>query len=865
MKTPILTCALLLSYFVAHAEGTPQMRPTYNDGGYLYILDPTNSNDFAAYGATDERRLYFRVASTNERVYIGFGRYKTVNMGNNADIWGGAPPTTNEPLPLPDAAPGTRREVRFRILAPDNSIALPEQNVPVSGQGFIGDESLAAYNRCVAGPAQLVGAGGYYAIEFTPTMTGDYRIEFETYQIGTSNVITPRKAMFQLFDITVATGQGGYTVTGFDATTGQVTSASGSATATAIPGRVWSRAWSLSTGNGNVAYNGRLYPISNDGVVTEINFNGMRPFGFVVSCNRDGINTSPSTPSSNWITNRRSRRNVNATATAPHLPLYRIFLQNPDENHFPSGTIGCLHGANVTQCSQNKPYCINVTAQAQGEVEVIIDLHPSTPDGIYTPGTADVRITEEFNTAGPPQTKCLEWDGKDGLGNIVPSGNIQIIVNFQAGRTNLPIWDIENHQNGFLVRLVRPMTNACGDPVTPPKLYWHDIDPLTDTALPGTAIDGLTNLTGCTPASPLPSYPTLITPGSIIGCHRFTGRGQDNNASENINTWWYVAEQKVIIPYYNDLSTFEVVGSDNGNCLSNRHYLDVKVKYSDAKFSLSNLLFTITPTSPGFELVHYNAPYPPLIPNAPAGHPQGPIVVNNVLISGTPAKREVTLRYRINTDVNTISYNFQVSTGSCGTPLSPTFNINCELLPVELAYFSGVNQGNVNLLRWTTVWETNNKGFFIERSADGKLFYDVGFVAGAGNHKGALNYQYADKLERLQTYYYRLRQEDFDGTKSYSKIIALTPSEGIAGEVEIYQESTGGSIYVRSRLEQASKMQLQIYNIAGAKIAELPVELPAGNAAQTLQLPFAVKGVYLARLFHRGLPVAQQKLLFLQE
>jgi len=135
--------------------------------------------------------------------------------------------------------------LRFRIVDPNGLVVLAEQPVPVSGVGFIGDQSLAAYNRCVAGPAQLVGAAGYNALVFTPAMTGDFRIEFENYVISTNTVsgAGDRKTLLQLFDLTVATGVGGFTVTGFNATTGQVTAVTGSATATAIPGRLWSRAW----------------------------------------------------------------------------------------------------------------------------------------------------------------------------------------------------------------------------------------------------------------------------------------------------------------------------------------------------------------------------------------------------------------------------------------------------------------------------------------------------------------------------------------------------------------------------------------------------------------------------------------------
>ncbi|WP_448519243.1 T9SS type A sorting domain-containing protein [Rhodoflexus sp.] len=829
------------------------MRPTYADGGFLHLLDPNTTNNFAAYGATDERRIYFRIRNTNERVYIGFGRYKTTNMGNNANI---SPP--NEALPLPAAANAPARELRFRILDPTGAVVLPEQAVPVSGVGFIGEENLAAYNRCVAGPAQLVGAGGYHALMFTPNMTGDFRIEFETYDIATNTVVAPagaRKALLQLFDLTVATGVGGFTVTqtGGDVNTGVVTSVAGGVTATAIPGRLWSRAWCWNTGDGNVPYNGRAYPYSDDGVVTEINFNGMRPFGFVVSCNRDGIATLPAAPANNFIVNRRSRWGLNAPV-ALHSPLYRIFLQDPDVNEFPNGTIGCLFTASVVQCDQNSPYCINVVAQANGEVEVIIDLHPSIPDGVFTPGTRDVRLTTQFNAPGAPETKCVAWDGLDGLGVQVPDGDISIIVNFQAGRTNLPIYDIEDHPNGFVVRLVRPLTNACGNPVAPPRLYWDDTNGTLNMPT-GTALDGHINLAGCTSSPVPPAYPAPI-PAGTIGCHRFTGRGANGN-SETINTWWYVAEDKITIPFFNDNSLFDISGLFPGAdpCVfTNGEFMDVNIVYSDAKFSLPALSFTITPTLPNYSFANPITDTP-VVANAAANAPNGPQVVGNILLGGTPAKRQVTLRYKVVTSgtLNDMGYNFTVSTNACGSAQSSTASILCsELMPVELADFRGVNKGRVNLISWTTASERDNKGFGLERSPDGVVFREIAFIAGAGNSNRLQRYGYEDVLEVPQTFYYRLRQVDYDGTASYSKMIAITVNATDTRLTEIYHDGSSAEIAIRTNFDKPDNAFVTIYSLTGAVVSHQSLEIPIGNHIQRLALPRAAKGVYVVEVRTSG-------------
>ncbi|MDW8206112.1 MAG: hypothetical protein RMJ87_13875, partial [Cytophagales bacterium] len=164
-----------------------------------------------------------------------------------------------------------------------------------------------------------------------------------------------------------------------------------------------------------------------------------------------------------------------------------------------------------------------------------------------------------------------------------------------------------------------------------------------------------------------------------------------------------------------------------------------------------------------------------------------------------------------------------------------------------------------------TAWELNNKGFFIERSEDGIHFHRIGFVQAAGNGNLLTYYQYVDELERIQTYYYRLRQEDYDQSFTYSKVIAIAPSDEITGSVELYQEGAQGSIYLRTHLEQPAALQVELYNVAGAKVGSLIIEVPAGSYVQLLHVPVSAKGLYVAQVLHKKVPVARQKILFVNE
>jgi hypothetical protein len=94
-------------------------------------------------------------------------------------------------------------------------------------------------------------------------------------------------------------------------------------------------------------------------------------------------------------------------------------------------------------------------------------------------------------------------------------------------------------------------------------------------------------------------------------------------------------------------------------------------------------------------------------------------------------------------------------------------------LPIGLQSFTVQAQNSTALLQWTTATETGNKGFYVERSADGAAWTDLTFVnsaASGGNSSAEINYQYTDNNPLAGYNYYRLKQVDLTGAASYSAV-----------------------------------------------------------------------------------------------
>lgn len=105
-------------------------------------------------------------------------------------------------------------------------------------------------------------------------------------------------------------------------------------------------------------------------------------------------------------------------------------------------------------------------------------------------------------------------------------------------------------------------------------------------------------------------------------------------------------------------------------------------------------------------------------------------------------------------------------------------------LPVELLTFTGKPTTEGIALNWATASEKNNDYFAIERSLDGKHFERIGKIPGKGTTSNLQEYKYLDAKPTAALLYYRLKQVDFDGKATNSKIIMIkttdSPTEALA-------------------------------------------------------------------------------------
>ena len=240
------------------------------------------------------------------------------------------------------------------------------------------------------------------------------------------------------------------------------------------------------------------------------------------------------------------------------------------------------------------------------------------------------------------------------------------------------------------------------------------------------------------------------------------------------------------------------------------------------------------------------------------GGPILPIGVPFTILTNTITIDEVMPALSLSTG-QTIAFRFYAwnATSSTGTARLNSFGLlNGSPLPVELVSFNGLADGNAVLLQWETASETNNAGFFVEMAAVSPsgiapVFEQQGFVDGAGTTEAAQTYTYRIPNLDPDTYLFRLKQVDYDGTFEYSPEIELdleVPASHFLSPA--YPNPFNPQAQFRLAVQQRQHVNIALYNVRGQLVKTLFDDVLDAHVTRTFTLDGSSlqSGLYVYRV-----------------
>jgi len=176
----------------------------------------------------------------------------------------------------------------------------------------------------------------------------------------------------------------------------------------------------------------------------------------------------------------------------------------------------------------------------------------------------------------------------------------------------------------------------------------------------------------------------------------------------------------------------------------------------------------------------------------------------------------------------------------------------CSPLPVEMAYFNARAEGQFSILDWMTTTETNNEGFYVERSLDGKNWETLDFVQGVGTTTETQTYNYIDENPFAGSNYYRLKQVDYSQEFQYSDI-RVVEFEGKKVSVDVYPNPVQDLLNINIEGTE-QEVTVSIFSVSGQLIRQ-EILYQSNNQLNLSELN---GGLYFIKVEGTGLSVYQK-------
>jgi uncharacterized repeat protein (TIGR01451 family) len=198
------------------------------------------------------------------------------------------------------------------------------------------------------------------------------------------------------------------------------------------------------------------------------------------------------------------------------------------------------------------------------------------------------------------------------------------------------------------------------------------------------------------------------------------------------------------------------------------------------------------------------------------------------------------------------AYRDFVSGGNCQQIYEIKYT-SCNL-PVTLVSFTGSKENNLNMLVWLTASEKNNDYFMVETSVNGKDFISLGTVQGNGNSSTTHTYQFNAEHPLNGINYYRLKQVDFNGSVSYSAVIAIDNKEV---DMDIYPNPNHGAFTIRF-IAPGESYKLDVTDVLGKTV----YSIYGHTVPESIEVNDLAKGVYLVRFYQENKVIIKKMMVY---
>lgn len=155
-----------------------------------------------------------------------------------------------------------------------------------------------------------------------------------------------------------------------------------------------------------------------------------------------------------------------------------------------------------------------------------------------------------------------------------------------------------------------------------------------------------------------------------------------------------------------------------------------------------------------------------------------------------------------------------------------------------------LEDGDVVVL-WTTISETANLQFIVERWVDADTWEVLGTVNGQGNSSTLVQYSFIDENPITGTSHYRIKQMDYSGSHSYSQVLEVNPHQLWLDNANFFPNPISDLLNISLKGAENRNMQVIVMN----SIGEI-VKTESFSSSYTMQVDLdeLPKGYYYVQL-----------------